>query len=199
MATVWVDGVELPVSDLLGPRAELVYRTLSSVLHLPGDVAECGIYEGVTTVGLARLAGPDKRVHAFDGFAGLGPIGTEERRLAVGDGLCVGAYAGDLPATRARLGEASNVELYVGSFEDELPRFDAPLCFIHSDSDLMDSTRLTIELAERTLVPGGAVVFDDVGNPRFPGVQLAVERWLDRECFVGSRVPGTIQYVARRR
>jgi O-methyltransferase len=201
--TTVIGGVELAVSELLAERAATVYRVLSSVFDLVGDIAECGVYEGVTTGGMARLAAfaaPAKVVHAFDSFEGLPPtITDEERGLAEGNGLHPGAYAAEARATRRRLSRLANVEVHPGRFEDTFPASDRPLCFVHSDSDLLESTVLTIKLAARCLVPGGVVLFDDFGNPRFPGVELAVQRALSPSLFLGGRLPGSIQYVARRR
>jgi hypothetical protein len=190
-------------SELLGARADVVYESLLATLHLPGDVAECGAHEGVTAAGMARLVasrGTGKLVHVFDTFTGFPDIVTEEERQAsVWPELGPGRYAADPVRTAATLGSVPNVQVYPGLFADVFPEFDRPLCFIHSDSDLYVSTLDTIRLAARTLVPGGAILFDDYGNPRLPGVELAVTRGLDPDLFDGHRVPDSIQYLAYRR
>ncbi|MGH3888240.1 MAG: class I SAM-dependent methyltransferase [Pseudonocardiaceae bacterium] len=201
--TVTVAECELDRSELLGPRADLVYQSLLTTLHLPGDVAECGAYEGVTAASMARLVAhleTGKLVHVFDTFSGFPDVVTqEERQTSVWPELEPGKYAAD-PAKMARiLGSAPNVRVYPGRFADVFSTFDRPLCFIHSDSDLHISTLETIELAARILVPGGLILFDDFGNPRLPGVRLAVERALDPELFEGRWLPDSIQFLAVRR
>lgn len=190
-------------SELLGARADLVYGCLEEALGFAGDIAECGSHEGVTAAILARLAtarGTVKTVHVFDSFAGFPDVVTdEEKRASVWPELGPGHYPADLAKVKGILGAIPNVELHPGLFSETFPGFAAPLCFLHSDSDLYVSTMETIELAARTLVPDGIVIFDDYGNPRLPGVQLAVDRWLDRDLFDGHRVPGTIQFKAQRR
>jgi hypothetical protein len=202
-ATVTVAGFHLRRSNLLGPRADLVYQTLMAMLDLPGDIAECGAHEGITAVGMAKLVAhlcTGKLVHAFDTFTGFPDVVTEEERQASAwPELGPGQYAAD-PAKMAEiLGSAPNLRVHRGLFADVFRSFDRPLAFIHSDSDLYVSTLQTIEMAARNLVAGGVILFDDFGNPRMPGVQLAVERGLSSDIFDGYRVPCSIQYLARRR
>ncbi len=202
-ATIIVAECDLDRSELLGPRADLVYQSLLATLHLPGDVAECGAYEGITAASMARLVAhraTGKLVHVFDTFTGFPDIVTEEeRQTSSWPELGPGQYAADPVRTARILGSALNVRVHPGVFADVFPMFDGPLCFIHSDSDLYISTLETIELAARILVPGGLILFDDFGNPRMPGVRLAVERELDPSLFEGRRLPDSIQFLARRR
>ena len=190
-------------SDLLGARADLVYASVARVLGLPGDIAECGSNDGVTAVNMARIAagqGVDKTVHAFDTFDGFPDVITDEEKSAsewpeLGPGL----YPAAPTAVEWMQAQAPNIAVHRGLFSETFPAFDRPLCFIHSDSDLYISTVETIELAVRTLVPGGVILFDDYGNPRLPGVQMAVDRCLDPGLFDGYRVQDAIQFTARRR
>ncbi len=200
---VQVRGHLFPVSPLLGPRAEIVYRCFLDALAVKGDVAECGAYEGVTALGMAEWCyrhAPERTVHVFDSFAGFPDLITEEERSrSTWEGLGPGLYASALPAVLARARELPNVRVHAGAFSETFPAFEGALAFIHSDSDLYVSTVETIDLAARALVTGGVVLFDDYGNPRLPGVQLAVDRHLDPDRFRGARIPGTIQYLATRR
>lgn len=192
----------LPPSPLLGDRTDVVYRSLLETLHLPGDVAECGAHEcatAVAMVSLIREREPAKTVHAFDTFEGLPDVITdEERSVSTWPDLAAGHYAADAAALARNTGSVTGLELHRGLFETTFPAFGTPLCFIHSDSDLYTSTRQTIALAERLLVPGGVVIVDDYGNPRLPGVALAVDRALPGTGLVGERIRGTIQFRARR-
>lgn len=180
-----------------------MYDCLSDVLHLTGDVAECGAYEAETAAGMGLLInrrGLLKTVHAFDTFSGFPDVITSEEYAASSwPDLKSGQYLAH-PANLARnLATAANVVVHIGLFDETFPGFSAPLCFIHSDSDLYASTLETIALADRLLVPGGIILLDDYGNPRMPGVQMAVDRGLAHERFDAHQVPGTIQYLARRR
>ncbi|MDP9374809.1 MAG: TylF/MycF family methyltransferase [Chloroflexota bacterium] len=95
-------------SGLLGRRAEHVYAWFLKSLHLPGDVAECGVFHGETSRELVKYLeghGSPKTVHLFDTFAGLpDAITAEERSLSAGEEMAVGRYACSAETVRARLG-----------------------------------------------------------------------------------------------
>ncbi len=42
-------------SEFLGPRAVNVYSWFLRSLHLPGDVAECGVFQGETSRELVKF------------------------------------------------------------------------------------------------------------------------------------------------
>lgn len=175
-------------SEFLGARAVNVYSWFLQSLHLPGDVAECGVFKGETSRELLRFLEGNKipkNLHMFDTFEGLPSLITaEERRLARGEELNVGQY-------RARLEEVTNImsglnryKIHKGLFSDTFADFSEPLCFIHADADLYQSTKEIILLADKLLVPGGHIVFDDYNNDLFPGVSLAIERHLNPKKYL---------------
>jgi O-methyltransferase len=193
-----------PRSYLGAARAENVYTSLNDCLHLPGDVAECGVGAGVTSRKFARLLTElrsDKVVHLFDSFSGLPDLFTSaDTTGATGREQWVGNYSHSLREVVRALGEyRDRCELHPGLFAETLPRFDRPLCFIHCDADLYESTLDVIALAKRTLVAGGVVVFDDYRNPDFPGVRLAVDECVSqREYEITYSLSGW-QAFARKR
>jgi O-methyltransferase len=195
--------LELPCSPLLGSRARAVYRWFVRSLGVPGDAAECGVFDGVTSRALASYldarASP-KRLHMFDSFAGLPDrIAPEEIALAAGDELRAGQFAAPLADVRERMRGCERYELHPGLFAQTFAAFDRPLCFIHADADLYESTAEIIELADRCLVAGGTIVFDDYCNAKFPGVTLAIERFLQLDRYDVEASPGTIQFFATKR
>lgn len=197
------EGFVFSTSEMLGQRAALVYQWFQQALDQPGDVAECGVYEGVTAENFARFLTARqiaKTVHLFDTFSGLPEtITSEEYALSTWSDLAPGHYAASESTVRARLEGLQNTELHPGDFRTSFPSFDRALCFIHGDCDLYEGTCDIIALADRLLTPGGILVIDDYGNPRLPGVKLAVDRVLDPAGYDGERSPGTIQFVATKR
>jgi O-methyltransferase len=190
-------------SPLLGERAANVYEWFVKSLHLPGDAAECGVYRGETSRELVRYLDEnrlDKCLHMFDTFKGFPEVITsEERALAEGHELGVGRFHGPLEAALEQMSGASRYKIHRGLFSETFPAFSGPLCFIHADADLYQSTVEIIRLADRCLVPGGHIVFDDYDNPLFPGINLAIERHLSRERYAVTPSPATIQCFATRR
>ena len=73
-----------PATLLTQPKVTYLLRELESVLMLPGDVAEFGVYSGGSAYIIATfiaINAPGKRLHLFDSFEGLpskGPMDGEE-------------------------------------------------------------------------------------------------------------------------
>ena len=171
MAAVrWAWGqLRLELSPLLGLRRTLtLHHVLDTVLHLSGDVAECGVGDGRTAAGLVWHLGrwaPQKTVHLFDTFTGL-PMGENTQ----------GRYAHSVHEVTGRLAGLNQWQIHKGPFTETL--YQQPMCLIHADADLYSSTCEIIAWAKNVLVPGGAVVFDDYHNPEYPGVTKAVDELL---------------------
>lgn len=192
-------------SQLLGDRAFPLYASFMACMSLPGDVAECGVFAGQTALELAlymRWRGLDKWLHLFDTFTGFPDVATDEEKAMFDPALpWSNATAGTFdPAIRSDDGtfvhgmdavqkfmEGSGSDrytLYPGMFSDTLPQFHKPLCWIHADGDLYQSTIDIIKFADRVLMPGGCMVIDDYGHPRFPGVQRATTEYIDLDRYV---------------
>jgi O-methyltransferase len=190
-------------SPLLGARAENVYSWFLKSLEYPGDVAECGVFRGETSRELATYLeeiGSDKILHMFDSFEGFPEIFTdEERLLAVGQEIERGKYRCPLEETLRVIGPLRRYKLHKGLFSETFATFSKPLCFVHADADLYESTAQIIRLAYRCLVPGGHIVFDDYGNQYFPGVRLAVDRHLSLDDYIITPSIETIQCFATKR
>ena len=192
-------------SFLLGDRAPWLYQVFICSLTLPGDVAECGVAHGETSREMVRFlerSGYQKRVHMFDTFAGFPDVLTDEERALDRDDAPawlqyrVGALAWSLDEVLQRFDGLSQYEAYPGLFSETFPAFDRPLCFIHADADLYQSTVEIVELADRVLVPGGRIVFDDYLDGRFPGVMKAVHERLDFERYAFGWIEDTMQGFA---
>jgi O-methyltransferase len=190
-------------SPLLGKRAENVYAWFLKSLHLPGDTAECGVFRGETSRELVKYLEANainKVLHMFDTFQGFPEvITTEEKAVARGDELKPGNYFGSLTTVLQNMESLLQYRIHEGIFSETLSAFSEPLCFIHADADLYESTVDIIQLADKCLVPGGHIVFDDYDNPHFPGINLAVERYLDPTSYIIESSPNSIQCFATRR
>lgn len=191
-------------TSLLGQRATYVYEYFLRSLHLPGDIAECGVFTGETSKELIKYLEQnaiDKIVHMFDSFQGFPDVITsEERDLSTAKELVEGYFFSTSETVIQNLGVLRQYKLHQGMFADTFAEFAKPLCFIHADADLYQSTVEIIGLADRCLVPGGWIVFDDYHNPLFPGVDLAIERYLDPGRYRIIASPESIQcYAVRQR
>ena len=193
-----------PYSRSLGDRAPPLYRRFVHSLGLDGDVAECGVYTGTTSKQFLRYLWEqriDKLVHLFDTFEGFPDVLTEADKVGTAGAwlLRPGALACPVTEVVRRMDGMTGYRIHRGRFSSTFEEFSAPLCFIHCDADLYRSTAEVIELADRCLVPGGTIVFDDYGSDLFPGVGLAIRKHLDLRRYEGIPCPDTLQFVAVKR
>jgi O-methyltransferase len=133
--------------------------------RVPGDLVDCGTFNGGSTVMLSTGA-PDREVWAFDSFAGLPEAGPRDPARAH-------EWTGELRASEEKVREAferfaSPPRLHVvkGWFHETFPHA-APkigeVAVLHADGDWYESVRLTLETFEPKVSAGGFVVIDDYG------------------------------------
>jgi hypothetical protein len=192
LGSIAIDGL-FPPSRSLGHRAPHLYRRFVRSLRLDGDVAECGVYTGTTSKQFVR--------HLLDTFEGFPDVLTEPDRAGTATSWLLGPGKLACPVAEVvrRMDGMTGFRIHRGCFSETFREFSAPLCFIHSDADLYRSTAEVIELADRCLVPGGTIVFDDYGSELFPGVGLAIRQHLDLRTYEAIPSRRTLQFVAVKR
>ena len=172
---------------MLTPESRAVLEAMAAeVAHLPGDVAELGVFRGGSAVLLHRAL-PGKRLHLFDTFAGL-----PDPDPAMGDTHPAGRFRAAPADVLAQLSEAP-VTLHIGRFPESVSGLTLPpLCLAHIDADLYWSVRHGLEVFWPRLVPGGVIVLDDYGWDDCRGARKAVDE------FGGADVLDTNQAILRR-
>jgi predicted GH43/DUF377 family glycosyl hydrolase len=175
-----VDDFALPVVtagrscvplERLGVIRDLVLATN----HLPGDLAEVGVWRGGTAKLLERY-GTHGAVHLFDTFTGIPET----------DQLPGGHVRGDFDDTRLddvkEFLTSANVFFHVGIFpETAITAPGQKYRFAHLDADTYQSTKAAIEYFRPRMVAGGKILFDDYGWRRCPGVQRAYHELLGED------------------
>jgi hypothetical protein len=166
---------------------ELFERTF----QLKGDVIECGVYRGASLFKLLwamKQHGVQRTVWACDSFEGFPsdgiksvdstlfrPVSKLQQKFKL---------AQDVPARIERFAQIyeTPVQVAKGYFSDTLPTLPlTPLAFIHLDVDIYESYKECLQRLYPLLVPGGTVVFDDDGSPKWLGAKRAVD-----EFFAGT-------------
>jgi len=143
--------------------------------HVPGDMAELGVFRGNSAAVLAhyaRLHG--RRVSLFDTFEGF------DKRDLVGEDKSKQMEFADtsLNMVRQLVGDAS-VRYVQGRFPESVPpdlnewRF----CLAHIDCDLYDPAKAGLEFFYHRLAPGGLLIVHDYANPYWTGIKRAVDEF----------------------
>ncbi len=178
-----------PVSSPAGgANINAIFDLLNRVRHLPGDIAECGVFRGSTLIPMAlRIAqsGDDKHVIGFDSFEGfdaaiaadllLGGDEDPQKRQGGFSQTSLGFVAGRVSA----LGLTRRVTLIPGYFDRTLPTApERRYSFVHLDCDIHASYQQCLTYFFPRLVPGGIILLDEYNDPPWPGCNKAVDDFL---------------------
>jgi len=192
------------VSDIaiLHPLQALnVVERLDDALAKPGDVIECGIFQGVTSVLMAKLMDirqSDKKLFLFDSFQGLP---EPDRQVDASSRFQKGGWAAsreEVESLLARFGVLERCIIHEGWFSDTLPALsdDQQFCLAYLDADLYSSTVDCLNHVWPRLVPGGVAVFDDYHHPS-GGVRKAVDDWFVETGEIVHVGPASQSFVIR--
>jgi O-methyltransferase len=165
--------------------------------RIPGDVVECGVWEGGSMMAVAltlgRLGALDRILWLYDTYAGMtspGPLdvrifdgavavdGFESGRL--GENAHKWVYA-DLEVVEKNMATtdypSDRVRFVVGPVEETIPD-SAPdqIALLRLDTDFHDSTLHELEHLYPRLSRGGVLVVDDYGSWR--GARKAVDDYV---------------------
>jgi O-methyltransferase len=155
----------------LAERRFLLSQLALSVVDLPGDTAEAGVYDGTSSIIICRALG--RPHHAFDSFEGLSEPGPMDGRYWRGGDLAVSEQ-------KAReVLEPLGAHVYRGWIptvfaEARIER----LCLAHIDVDLYEPTRDSLEFFYPLLVPNGMLICDDYGFASCPGARRAADEFM---------------------
>jgi hypothetical protein len=159
-------------------RRWALYQLLRLTAGVPGDTAECGVFQGAGSYLLAaanRALGDGRLHHAFDSFQGLSPPTERD-----GTYWAPGALASPLEATRQNLADFGDaVRLYAGWIPERFPEVaDRTFRFVHIDVDLFAPTLASLEFFYPRVPPGGIILCDDYLFTTCPGATQAVDEYL---------------------
>lgn len=167
----------------------ILLSLIAATRHLPGDVADCGVYRAASTVGMAlylREKGIAKTIYGFDSFEGFDeasfqadlPLGGAENEDRHGHGFSSTSLA--LVTHKAERFHLHNIRFVPGYFNLSFPRFDPTVrfCLVHLDVNLYESYKECLEFFYPRVVPGGIILFDEYNDPPWPGCNRAVDEFL---------------------
>lgn len=155
---------------------------------LPGDIAECGVFQGSSAKLFHLFAGAEKKLHLFDTFQGFT---TEDRQEEQRKGMRRDPGAGHINTSLklaqdriysgtpgfATPPDPNRVHFHVGPVQETLPSVsNEAFALVHLDMDLFAPTKFAIDFFVPRLVPGGILLLHDfaVREHEFRGVFDAV-------------------------
>jgi hypothetical protein len=191
--------------DIVGIPDERCF-TLQSVIRslrdVEGDVAECGVRFGKSSVFLLEADSGSRSYHLFDSFEGLSEPVPEDAIPESGEPYW---KKGDISTpeaeTRANLSGYPNVAIYRGWIPDRFGEVtDRRFALVHVDVDLYEPTRDCLHFFWPRLVEDGVLVCDDYGSRRCPGAKQALDEYFaGKDAAVIELTTGQALVTPRRR
>ncbi len=162
-------------------RVFFLQAALKSLAKVEGDVVECGVRYGRSTLFMASAANGSRQFHVFDSFEGLSDpdpekdVGVEAFKK---DGKTRVFHMHKLDQVLARFAEYPEINVYQGWIPDRFDEVaDRKFALIHVDVDMYQPTVDTLEFFWDRLNPGGIVICDDYGAPAYPGAEKAIDEF----------------------
>lgn len=174
--SVWYDFPSYGNAEIHERRFNLYYLS-KSVKNVPGDTAECGVFEGAGShIILKSNVGVDKKHYIFDSFEGLSQIEDNdfvessktlqwcENDLAIAENV-----------VHDNLKSFNNIVYFKGWIPDRFHEVAKKrFSFVHIDVDLYQPTLDSIGFFYEKMACGGMMVCDDYGSKRCPGAYSAM-------------------------
>jgi hypothetical protein len=155
------------------PKALAQYELYKSIINLPGQVVECGVYKGASLIRFATfreiLENPySRKIIGFDMFGKFPEQDNENDAKFVKrfEGFSgIGISRQELEAVFAHK-SFDNYELIKGRIESTVPQYvaDHPelkIALLHVDVDVYNPSLVILEHLYDLVVEGGLIVFDD--------------------------------------
>ena len=163
----------------------IVIDMLAQTKDVPGDVAECGVFQGASLAAMAaqlQALGSRKRLWAFDSFEGLPEAVPQDKASGqLHPKAARGTFSNtSLDVVRGKLAQIAyegEVKIVVGWFERTLAQAPGPFSLVFLDCDMYESYRTCLAHFWPRLSKGGVVVFDENQSVKFPGARLAVDEF----------------------
>jgi O-methyltransferase len=145
---------------------------------LPGDTAECGVFQGLTSWLMCREnADRGKAHHVFDSFQGISSPGELD-----GEHWHEGDLSAAEPEVRSNLAAYDFVHYHAGWIPARFPDVETKtFSLVHVDVDLYDPTKDSLEFFWPRMVTGGVILMDDYGYGTCPGARRAADQLAARE------------------
>ena len=127
--------------SVFAPWLQLLYQLMRLVYDVPGDTAECGVYNGAGSYLICRVnqSNPSqpRRHFMFDAFSGLPePSRLDGSHWSAGDMCC------DMEMVKKNMADIDNYTIYQGWIPNRFAEVNGRrFALVHIDVDLYHPTR----------------------------------------------------------
>jgi len=175
------------------------YELYKSIINLPGEVVECGVYKGASLIRFATFREAlenqySRKIIAFDAFGKFPEQDDNDdiefvKQFESGGGN--GISADELKAVFAHKA-FENFEIIQGDIVETLPKYasehpELKIALLHIDVDVYKPSKVILEHLYDKVVKGGAIIFDDYGT--VAGETKAVDEYCGEKEMVIEKLP----------
>ena len=175
------------------------YELYKSIINLPGEVVECGVYKGASLVRFATFREAlenqySRKIIGFDAFGKFPEQDNDDDIKFVnqfesggGNGISPDELK-DVFAHKA----FENYEIIQGDIVETLPKYasehpELKIALLHIDVDVYQPSKIILEHLYDKVVKGGVIIFDDYGT--VAGETKAVDEYFDEKEMVIEKLP----------
>lgn len=178
------------------PRLRFLYRLTKKVdsLKLPGDIVECGVWNGGSVAVMAyatRSFSMERNIWLFDSFEGLPKPGEWDGKEAFKqfyEGWNKGSISKVNQIFKKLKIPKRKIHIVKGWFQETFPSINIPrIAILHIDADWYESVKLCLVKYYDSVVSGGYIVIDDYGC--WEGAQAATDEFLKDRKLRENLVP----------
>lgn len=162
---------------LVGPeKSYMIYQYARyAAKHVLGDVAQLGVYRGGSAKIIAEcFKNTGRKIYLFDTFEGL-PCEVKPGESKLFSDV-------NFEEVKEFLGGYPDILFMKGFFPDTAKDLSSKtFSFVYLDGDMYESIKDGLNFFYPKLSPGGVILIDDYGSPKWTGVKKAVEEFALRE------------------
>ncbi|WP_376704664.1 TylF/MycF/NovP-related O-methyltransferase [Mesorhizobium sp. ISC25] len=164
------------ITGIPDPRAFVLQSCLRSLEAVDGDVAECGVRYGRSTVFMLTADLRPREYHLFDSFAGLSEPVAEDRKANGRMPWEPGDFDANEQVAKNNIRPYGDPRFHVGWIPNAFPEvIDRRFALVHIDVDLYEPTRDALAFFYDRVQPNGMIVCDDYGSSMCPGARKAFD------------------------
>ncbi len=168
------------VSGIPDIRCFFLQSCLRSIANVEGDVAECGVREGKSSLFMLHAMNTHREFFLFDSFEGFSEptTGKDSLHSAISGDTGERIFAGDVEKVRQTFAGRENVHIMQGWIPDRFNEVaNRKFALVHVDVDLYEPTLASFEFFYERLTPNGMLICDDYGSGAYPGARSAMDEF----------------------
>ncbi len=189
------------IKGIPAQRLFFLQSSIRSLSNIPGEIAECGVRYGKSTLFLADAVEGARNLHVFDSFEGLSDADAvkdpgvnalkknhETRKFKIKN----------LEEVFERFSHYPNIHVHKGWIPKRFNEVaDKKFALVHVDVDLYQPTYDTLEFFWERVSLGGMVICDDYGSDGYPGAQKAFDEFFEERVEKPVELPTGQAFVVK--